>query len=448
MSSASISSTIQGNENTLTKLSDISTDLLQPDPSPQYLTQISQIQSICPGFHQTTSAVNVVSGGCDASASDAMATQQETVAMATMNATDTEQMHELPSRIQVLNMPPSFTLSLNPVDFLKLHDHRMAYLSPDSVSGVGHEAKGTTLSDDSVANIGQHLYQIGSLPALSLVPCLTLKKCDVAASSETHFPYGCGKVEASKKCKRRLELAKENSFWIPEKTLDSDDILKDNEIEKPSSDHDEASTDSAKDTDEEETAVYIKDIKYHHERRRWASADADRFTSGKSKTLTSDSNMLEFAGLNNTGWKIGMALSAHRFAAESCRNEANRDSPPTIDHMQNLGEPVINDHTEGEFRNPTVTPALLLKFRRKNRPEPLIIPPQCFAFHSRLRSPRIGGANLDSKLTFTPYTPPPMLSPIRSGSGLFCQLSSLSPVSAPVGLRTGFTPRRSMWIIY
>lgn len=445
MSSAAISSTVQGSESTLTKLSDVSTDLLQPDPNPQYLPQISQIQSICPGFHQTTSAVNVDSGGCDASACDAMAAQQGAVAMATMHATEKEQMHELASRIQVLSMPPSFTLSLNPVDFLKLHDHRMGYLSPDSVSGVGSETKGITLADDSLANIGQHFYQIGSLPALSLVPCLTFKKSDVAASSETHFPHGCGKVDASKKCKRRLELAKENSCWIPEKTLD---ILKDNEIERHSSDHDEASTDSAKDTDEEETTVYIKDIKYHHERRRWASADADRFTSGQSKTLASDSSMLEFTGLNNARRKIGAALSAHRFASEPCGNEANRDSPPTIDHIQNLGGTVINDRIEGEFRNPTVTPALLLKFRRKNRPEPLIIPPQCFAFHSRLRSPRIGGGNLDSKLTFTPYTPPPMLSPIRSGSGLFCQLSSLSPVSAPVGLRTGFTPRRSMWLIH
>ena len=98
------------------------------------------------------------------------------------------------------------------------------------------------------------------------------------------------------------------------------------------------------------------------------------------------------------------------------------------------------DQSDASFRNPTVTSAFL-KFKRSNRPEPLFIPPQpnSFAFHSRLRSPRISDSHEPRPLsTFMPYTPPPMLSPVRSGSGLFCQLQSTvspSPKSAPKGIR-------------
>jgi len=94
------------------------------------------------------------------------------------------------------------------------------------------------------------------------------------------------------------------------------------------------------------------------------------------------------------------------------------------------------------------------KFRRKNRPEPLIIPTPVthFGFQSRLRSPRIIADQpvapvpitlapqpivSTSTSTFMPYTPPPMLSPLRTGSGLFCSLVQPSPKSAPVGLRLG-----------
>ncbi|OQV18093.1 putative Transcriptional-regulating factor 1 [Hypsibius exemplaris] len=85
------------------------------------------------------------------------------------------------------------------------------------------------------------------------------------------------------------------------------------------------------------------------------------------------------------------------------------------------------------------------KMKRKHRPEPLIIPPHntsnngmngpppllspnSIGFSSRLRSPRIiglttgeGGNGTSNKngCTPPPYTPPPMLSPSRRGSGLF-----------------------------
>ncbi|KAG7222706.1 hypothetical protein INR49_026315 [Caranx melampygus] len=69
------------------------------------------------------------------------------------------------------------------------------------------------------------------------------------------------------------------------------------------------------------------------------------------------------------------------------------------------------------------------KFKRRPRPEPLIIPPpkpstfippsvysSISTFQSNLRSPvRLP----DNPLTLPPYTPPPILSPVREGSGLY-----------------------------
>lgn len=64
--------------------------------------------------------------------------------------------------------------------------------------------------------------------------------------------------------------------------------------------------------------------------------------------------------------------------------------------------------------------------KKKNRPEPLVIPPNVAAVQSRLRSPRIWDPPNDSHSvqhhtgrTPPPYTPPPILSPMRSGTGLF-----------------------------
>ncbi|XP_034620392.1 transcriptional-regulating factor 1 isoform X3 [Trachemys scripta elegans] len=70
------------------------------------------------------------------------------------------------------------------------------------------------------------------------------------------------------------------------------------------------------------------------------------------------------------------------------------------------------------------------KKKYRHRPEPLFIPPPSFNFsasysgatlyQSQLRSPRILGDHLlDRTHAFPPYTPPPMLSPVRQGSGLF-----------------------------
>ncbi|KAM6406066.1 transcriptional-regulating factor 1 isoform 3-T6 [Pluvialis apricaria] len=70
------------------------------------------------------------------------------------------------------------------------------------------------------------------------------------------------------------------------------------------------------------------------------------------------------------------------------------------------------------------------KKKYRHRPEPLFIPPPSFNFsmshsgatlyQSQLRSPRVLGDHLlDRTHELPPYTPPPMLSPVRQGSGLF-----------------------------
>lgn len=70
------------------------------------------------------------------------------------------------------------------------------------------------------------------------------------------------------------------------------------------------------------------------------------------------------------------------------------------------------------------------KFKRRPRPEPLIIPPHkpstfippslystISSYQSNLRSPvRLP----EHPAALPPYTPPPILSPMREGSGLYC----------------------------
>ncbi|XP_067901205.1 transcriptional-regulating factor 1-like isoform X1 [Heterodontus francisci] len=75
------------------------------------------------------------------------------------------------------------------------------------------------------------------------------------------------------------------------------------------------------------------------------------------------------------------------------------------------------------------------KKKYRHRPEPLYIPPPSVnlsasypgatLYQSQLRSPRIMGDHLlDRTHELPPYTPPPMLSPVRQGSGLFSSVIS------------------------
>ncbi|XP_052057998.1 uncharacterized protein LOC127698551 isoform X3 [Mytilus californianus] len=96
----------------------------------------------------------------------------------------------------------------------------------------------------------------------------------------------------------------------------------------------------------------------------------------------------------------------------------------------------------GLFRNPnSLTTPLHLRMKRKHRPAPLFIPRHGSlhgGFQSRLRSPRVLTASEHKGNTPPPYTPPPMLSPIRSGSGLFwtIQKPPMTPMTAPITPRT------------
>ncbi|XP_058692103.1 transcriptional-regulating factor 1 isoform X4 [Poecile atricapillus] len=77
------------------------------------------------------------------------------------------------------------------------------------------------------------------------------------------------------------------------------------------------------------------------------------------------------------------------------------------------------------------------KKKYRHRPEPLFIPPPSFnlsmshsgatLYQSQLRSPRVLGDHLlDRTHELPPYTPPPMLSPVRQGSGLFSSVLTSS----------------------
>lgn len=390
-------------------------------------------------------AMNIDFPESGVSSSCAVSGLEETGAMTPSSSQPGEaaRIPDLAHHIQVVSMPPFATpLSLGSVtsmdEFLKLQEQRrcnplrpgeLTYLSSDQLAAILGDSKGISLAKDSLvpgALFGQQLYHIASVPVS--MPSLTPKPESVESNVDL----------LSMDMKPHLARVWKND--VPGNRHGMD-VGKDVQMEKPEetdgqlSERDETtSTDSAKDTDQEDAS--LKEAMYRHERRRWASADADQFTSSTKSLGRSPGN---FAMASDQQWR-GSTSGFLRQRFEDLDGEGTAgDGPPVLDDVRDLN---TADGGHAEFRSPS---SALLKFRRKNRPEPLIIPPQTtgFAFHSRLRSPRIMGKCLDMKPPFTPYTPPPMLSPIRNGSGLFCQLSSKSPVSAPVAMRTGHTPRRS-----
>ncbi|CAG5866684.1 unnamed protein product [Menidia menidia] len=91
------------------------------------------------------------------------------------------------------------------------------------------------------------------------------------------------------------------------------------------------------------------------------------------------------------------------------------------------------------------------KSKRRPRPEPLFIPPPKPAlfiappiyssitpYQSHLRSPvRL----VDNPITMPPYTPPPILSPVREGSGLYFSTFLSSSAASGPGLQPSATPK-------
>uniref|UniRef100_A0A8B9HB01 ELM2 and Myb/SANT-like domain containing 1a n=1 Tax=Astyanax mexicanus TaxID=7994 RepID=A0A8B9HB01_ASTMX len=90
------------------------------------------------------------------------------------------------------------------------------------------------------------------------------------------------------------------------------------------------------------------------------------------------------------------------------------------------------------------------KIKRRPRPEPLVIPPpkpsfiapsvysSITSYQSHLRSPI---RTLDNPLTLPPYTPPPILSPVREGSGLYFSTFLSSIAAGNQGLPPPPTPK-------
>ncbi|KAL0164529.1 hypothetical protein M9458_040282, partial [Cirrhinus mrigala] len=89
------------------------------------------------------------------------------------------------------------------------------------------------------------------------------------------------------------------------------------------------------------------------------------------------------------------------------------------------------------------------KSKRRPRPEPLVIPQPCTfitpsvyssitPYQSNLRSPvRL----LDHASIIPPYTPPPILSPVREGSGLYFSAVLHSMAAGSQALPPPPTPR-------
>lgn len=188
-----------------------------------------------------------------------------------------------------------------------------------------------------------------------------------------------------------------------------------------------------------------------------SSINAELTTVGRRRWISADSGVA-----NHRSWSYpahSADVAANLFRQESSGFDISKSGSSPVDSR--LADPVQNPNADKdkEFSAPS---GLVLphKFRRKHRPQPLIIPSPVgqYGFYSRLRSPRISdqpgpglsvetssstASDVSSSLPvtsvagLTPYTPPPMLSPIRTGSGLFCSIVQPSPKSAPVGFRLG-----------
>jgi hypothetical protein len=183
--------------------------------------------------------------------------------------------------------------------------------------------------------------------------------------------------------------------------------------------------------------------------RRWTVSDADRFVRPQQHDYAA---MLQerdaFLWRQDSSGFENSDRNPLALLQEVAEAVDTRGSPMSeVDDCNDLSH-------DSAFPVPAL-PGLHHKFRRKNRPEPLVIPAPVthFGFQSRLRSPRVVADQPVAPLpvsqapqppvaatsgsVFMPYTPPPMLSPLRTGSGLFCSLVQPSPKSAPVGLRLG-----------
>ncbi|XP_012496255.1 PREDICTED: transcriptional-regulating factor 1 [Propithecus coquereli] len=150
--------------------------------------------------------------------------------------------------------------------------------------------------------------------------------------------------------------------------------------------------------------------------------------------------------------------SSQGFTNSAVAAPSARDKPANSmsdDEMPVLEVPRKHQPGAPKAEEPLKTVQEKKKFR--HRPEPLFIPPppsynpnpaaSCSGatlYQSQLRSPRVLGDHLllDPTHELPPYTPPPMLSPVRQGSGLFSNvlISGHGPGAHPQLPLTPLTP--------
>ncbi|XP_040207442.1 transcriptional-regulating factor 1 isoform X2 [Rana temporaria] len=141
---------------------------------------------------------------------------------------------------------------------------------------------------------------------------------------------------------------------------------------------------------------------------------------GKTKTISPDNRTLLPCSVCFKEFRSLPALNGHLRSHGGVRtNTAHKQETIRMHHQSGTKLRKPEDHTKP------------LQERRKyrHRPEPLFIPPPSFnvnmshsgatLYQSQLRSPRIIGETLLGTHELPTYTPPPMLSPVRQGSGLF-----------------------------
>ena len=158
-----------------------------------------------------------------------------------------------------------------------------------------------------------------------------------------------------------------------------------------------------------------------------------------------------------------MSSMDHQMSGQnrSMTRRSTSSPPHLVVNLERIDE--CNEETDDVFLSPVgvapspkrTSPALPVGVtsskRLKHRPEPLYIPPHVntCGYQSRLRSPRLWdpSAVIDTKnLSPPPYTPPPMLSPVRSGPGLFWHIisGSMTPKSGTMAPKFVYSRKSSV----
>jgi len=162
----------------------------------------------------------------------------------------------------------------------------------------------------------------------------------------------------------------------------------------------------------------------------------------ETDTLSDTNNGSDIAAAVSPIEEVIQILVAEHFGvtvpSQFLQDDLKHSSGDSKVHVEVTNVPSDADKTDHQpvtdlFRNPHTVPA---SKPRKQKPEPLVIPASVsnFGFRSQLRSPKLcesGCAAQQPLHTSTPpYTPPPMISPARTGSGVFWTLHGSRQIPA------------------